>query len=58
MSKVSLVFRTTVNVFGLAEMGELVGQMFNLAQMLNRIPNAQFGTSAPNVIGSGFPQSA
>ena len=35
------------NVLGLAEVGELEVQMFNLAQMYNRIPNAQFSTSAP-----------
>lgn len=34
-------------VLGLAEVGELKAQMFNLAQMFNRIPNAQFSTSAP-----------
>jgi hypothetical protein len=32
---------------GLGEVGELEVQMFNLAQMPNRIPNAQFSTSAP-----------
>ena len=37
----------TYNVLGLAEVGELEAQMFNLAQMYNRIPNAQFSTSAP-----------
>ena len=35
------------NVLGLGEVGELEAQMFNLAQMYNRIPNAQFSTSAP-----------
>jgi hypothetical protein len=35
------------NVFGLAEVGDLVVQMFNLVQMYIRIPNVQFSTSAP-----------
>jgi hypothetical protein len=35
------------NVLGLGEVGELEAQMFNLAQMPNRITNAQFSTSAP-----------
>jgi hypothetical protein len=35
------------NVLGLGEVGELEVQMFNLAQMPNRIPNVQFSTSAP-----------
>jgi hypothetical protein len=37
----------THNVLGLAEVGELEVQMFKLPQMYNRIPNAQFSTSAP-----------
>jgi len=36
-----------VNVLGLAEVGELEAQMFNLAQMFVRIPNIKFSTSAP-----------
>jgi hypothetical protein len=39
--------QTTANVFGFAEVEELESQMFNLAQMFIRIPNAQFSTSAP-----------
>jgi len=39
----------TANVFGLGEVGELEAQMFNLAQMPNRITNVQFSTSAPIV---------
>jgi hypothetical protein len=35
------------NGLGLAEVGELEVQMLNLAQIYNRIPNAQFSTSAP-----------
>jgi len=35
------------NGLGLAEVGEIEEQIFNLAQMYNRIPNAQFSTSAP-----------
>jgi len=35
------------NVLGLAEVGELEAQMFSFVQMLNRIPNVQFSTSAP-----------
>ncbi|WP_159439287.1 hypothetical protein [Chryseobacterium piscicola] len=34
-------------VLGLGEVGELEAQMFDLAQMYNRIPNVQFCTSAP-----------
>ncbi len=33
-------FRIADNGFGLAEVGELEVQMFMLAQMYNRIPNA------------------
>jgi hypothetical protein len=36
------------NGLGLAEVGELEVQMFNLAQMYNKIPNAQCSTSAPH----------
>jgi hypothetical protein len=32
------------NVLGLCEEAELEAQMFNLAQMLIRIPNVQFST--------------
>jgi hypothetical protein len=39
--------KVAYNVFGLAEVGELVAQMFNLVIMLIRIPNVQFSTSAP-----------
>jgi hypothetical protein len=35
------------NGLGLCEVGELVVQIFNLAQKLNRITNVQFSTSAP-----------
>jgi serine protease inhibitor len=35
------------NVFGLAEVGEIEVQMFNLAQMLIRIPKFKFSTNAP-----------
>jgi len=35
------------DVLGLAEAGELEVQMFNLAQIYNKIPNAQLCTSAP-----------
>ena len=35
------------NGLGLAEVGDFEAQMFNLPQMYNRIPNAQFSTSAP-----------
>jgi hypothetical protein len=35
------------NVLGLAEVGDLEVQLFNVAQKYNRIPNAQFRTSAP-----------
>ena len=35
------------NGLQLAEVGELELQMFKLAQMYNRNPNAQFSTSAP-----------
>ena len=44
---VGVFFTLAPNVLGLAEVGELEVQMFNLAQMLNRITNAQFSTSAP-----------
>jgi hypothetical protein len=37
----------TANVLGLAEVGELEVQMFSFTLMPNRIPNAQFSTSAP-----------
>jgi len=37
----------TTKGLGLPEVGELEVQMFNLAKMYNRIPNAQFSTSAP-----------
>jgi len=36
----------TANVLGLAEVGELEVQMFNLAKMFIKIPNAQCSTSA------------
>jgi hypothetical protein len=32
------------NGLGLAEVGELKVQMFNVVQMYNRIPNVQFST--------------
>ena len=35
------------NVFGLGEGGELEVQMFNLAQMLIRIPQLKYSTKAP-----------
>ena len=35
------------NVLGLCEVGELEVQMFNLAQMFNRIPMPKFSTKAP-----------
>jgi len=35
------------NVFGLGEGGEIEVQMFNLAQMLIRIPRFKFSTNAP-----------
>jgi len=35
------------NVLGLCEGGELEVQMFNLAQMLIRIPMFKFSTNAP-----------
>jgi len=40
--------RVAGNGLGLAEVGELEVQMFNLAQMYNKIPNAQCSTSAPH----------
>jgi hypothetical protein len=36
----SFLFKLLHNVFGLGEGGELEVQMFMLAQMFNRIPNA------------------
>jgi hypothetical protein len=35
------------NVLGLAEVGAFEAQMFNLAQMLIRIPMLKFSNSAP-----------
>ncbi|NJS16948.1 MAG: hypothetical protein HC787_09125 [Nostocaceae cyanobacterium CSU_2_110] len=37
----------TANGFGLAEGGEFKVQMFNLLQMLNRIPMLKCSTNAP-----------
>lgn len=35
------------NEFGLGEGGEFKAQMFSIAQMFIKIPNAQFSNSAP-----------
>jgi hypothetical protein len=40
-------FITLCNVLGLCEGGELEVQMFNLAEMLIRIPMLKFSTNAP-----------
>jgi len=40
-------FRVSANVLGLCEGGELEVQMFNLAEMLIRIPMLKFSTNAP-----------
>jgi len=40
-------FRLAYNVLGLCEGGELEVQMFNLAEMLIRIPMLKFSTNAP-----------
>jgi hypothetical protein len=37
----------TANGLGLCDGGEIEAQMFSLVQMINRIPNVQFSTSAP-----------
>jgi hypothetical protein len=37
----------TAHVLGLAEVGAFEAQMFNLAQMLIRIPMLKFSNSAP-----------
>lgn len=40
-------YSLTANVLGLCEGGELEVQMFNLAEMLIRIPMLKFSTNAP-----------
>jgi hypothetical protein len=40
-------FEEVNNVLGLAEVGAFEAQMFNLAQMLIRIPMLKFSNSAP-----------